>query len=357
MKSVKRILAVIMAVVFILTMFSVCAFAEDDPYAPALKVTLTTDKEAYEPGDTVTVNVTMNTNFNYTTFRFPIMFDSSIYKAPALLTIDSYNTVKTNGEIKSNTNGQEFIPDSYAGGSWGCIIVQWTAAVAAGEVKALNTDGEDELSFSFTLTVNDDAERGATGTILIPPEYDGFYTQAIIDPTDATTIVYLKDTLAMNFVPANAEVVAADIDLIPASETSTAVVDRENGYLYGLREGMKTRDDFASYIKVNREDPKYSYSVEFTQYGVGTGAKISVLSGENIVKTYTVIIFGDYIGDGSADSFDLPILARIASGAMIAESAPQKFALDLNHDGATDSFDLPILARAASGAIIIDQVP
>ena len=72
---------------------------------------------------------------------------------------------------------------------------------------------------------------------------------------------------------------------------------------------------------------------------VGTGQMVQVLSGEAVVKTYTVILFGDANGDGRLNSSDLyeifqQILSRINMTSIF------KTAADADKNGKIDSSDL-----------------
>ncbi len=65
----------------------------------------------------------------------------------------------------------------------------------------------------------------------------------------------------------------------------------------------------------------------------------------NVVKTYTVVVFGDVNGDGIYDGRDATMVSMIIGG-MITPDAAVKLAADCNHDGVINSDDLMLLEEA-----------
>ena len=207
MKISKKILAILLAVTLALSLFAVSASAAGTPTGTeAMTVTITTDNETYEADAAVQVRVTIACNYNVPSFRFPIMFDSEVYELPTIIGLQSYGTCASAGTTSYNTaDTEQFIPEAYDPSAFGCVLVQWTAAVTNGEVGHLNNEA-GELAFTFELRTKSSAV-GKTGTIFIPAESDLFYYQAIENPADATSFYYLDaTTCSMNFVPGNAMV-------------------------------------------------------------------------------------------------------------------------------------------------------
>ena len=65
----------------------------------------------------------------------------------------------------------------------------------------------------------------------------------------------------------------------------------------------------------------------------------------NVVKTYTVVVFGDVNGDGIYDGRDATMVSMIIGG-MLTPDAAVKLAADCNHDGVINSDDLMLLEEA-----------
>lgn len=353
MKIFKKILAITLTVILAVTVFSISASAVDANGDESLTVTVTTDTETYAPGDTVTVTVSIKSNYNITSFRYPIMFDASVYELPTLINLTTYNSCKTGGTIGSNTtNDGSFIPSNYTASDFGCVVVQWTASVVQGQLGCINS-ADGEACFSFILTAKTSA-AGKTGTILIPPESDLFYYQAIKDPADATTIYYLtKETLTASYVPANASVVGEEVGLKPNNDYGTpAIVDNDNLWIYGLPLDLTGNAMLKSYVKATGGA---TIRTTATEYGFGTGSIVNLQVDDVIVKTYHIVIFGDVNGDCLTDSNDLTVATSVAALVADLPEAYQKFAGDVNGDGFFDSGDLAIYTNVAANIASINQ--
>ena len=354
MKISKKILAILLAVTLALSLFAVSASAAGTPTGTeAMTVTISMDNETYEAETAVQVNVTIACNYNVPSFRFPIMFDSEVYEVPTIIGLKAYGDCAAKGTINSNTtDGANFIPEAYDPSAFGCILFQWTATVANGEVGHINNEA-GELAFSFELRTKSTAV-GKTGTIFIPAESDLFYYQAIEDPANAESFYYLNaETCAMTFVEANAMVVGEQVALVPNDAFGTpGIVDEDRRFVYGLAQGVSSNAEIKEYVKPTGKAVLRSTS---TEYGFGTGTKlILAIDGVN-VKSYDLIIFGDVDGDAICDLNDLPRVLAYASGSAVCDSEVVLFAGDLSGDGVIDVADLATYLLAISGSIIINQ--
>lgn len=357
MKTAKKILSVILSVLFVAAVFGVCASAEGTANGDeSVTYSVSTDKEDYAPGEDIVVSVSLKTNYNMTAFRFPIMFDSAVFELPNLISLTALNTCKAKGTLGYNSQDVEkFIPEEYSSSDFGCVLVQWTASVSNSTLGCLNLPN-GEVCFTFTLKAKTSA-AGKTGTIFIPSEYDGFYNQAIQTPTDATTIYNLKDgELTMNFESANVNVVGETADLVPnEAYESKAVIDKDNMFVYGFDPRMTTSAEIKQKVKATGAG---SLKITGTELGLGTGTKIDVVVDDEVVKSYTVIVFGDVNGDAVIDTNDaLDTLAVGSTLKTFADSATF-FAADVTGDGAIESVDaLKILAVAGTLASLDQANP
>lgn len=354
MKISKRILAILLAVTLACSLFAVSASAAGTPTGTeAMTVTITTDNETYEAEAAVQVRVTIACNYNVPSFRFPIMFDSSVYELPTIVSVTSFGTCASSGTISSNTsNTEQFIPESYDPSAFGCILVQWTASAANGEIGHINNEA-GELAFTFDLKTKSSAV-GKTGTIFIPEESDLFYYQAIENPADANTFYYLDSTTcAMTFVPANAMVVGEQVALVPNEDYGTpGIVDEERRFVYGLTEGIASNAAIKKHVKATGNAVIRSIS---NGLGYGTGATIRLDIDAVPVKEYSIIIFGDVDGDALSDSNDVAPVLAYASAAVVPESDAIVFAGDLTNDGTIDANEVSIYLAISGGAYVVDQ--
>lgn len=354
MKISKRILAILLAVTLACSLFAISASAAGTPTGTeAMTVTITTDNETYEAEAAVQVRVTIACNYNVPSFRLPILFDSTVYELPTIIGLVGYNTCASSGTLNSNTvDTSQFIPEAYDPSAFGCVLVQWTASAANGEVGHINNEA-GELVFTFELKTKSSAV-GKTGTIFIPEESDLFYYQAIENPADATTFYYLDSTTcAMTFVPANAMVVGEQVALVPNEDYGTpATVDEDNRRVYGFNEGIASIYDIKEYVTATGDAVIRSAPAEF---GYGTGTVINLQIDAVTVKSYNLIIFGDINGDALVDNNDLTHVISYASGSTTCEDAVVIFAGDLSNDGLVDIGDLPSYLAVTSGSVVIDQ--
>lgn len=355
MNLTKKILSVILSVILAVAVFGVCASAEGTANGDeSMTVTVTTDRDEYAPGDDVIVTVSLKTNYNMTTFRFPIMFNSDVFEIPNLIGLTALNTAKAKGTLTSNSlTGDSTIVEGYDASEFNCILVQWTAGVSGSTLGCLNLPNGEDV-FSFKVKAKSSA-AGKIGTILIPSEYTGFYNQGIQTPTDATTIYYIDEAnFTKEFISKTVSVVGETVDLVPnAAYESEAVIDKENMYVHGFEIGMASTAELKQKVVASGSG---TIKVTYAEYGLGTGSLINVYNDDTLVKTYTVIIFGDINGDAIIDTNDSLTTEVVANGMEDFSTDAITYAADINGDGAIDTSDVTIIEAAANAIIDIDQV-
>lgn len=305
MKISKKVFALLLAVVLMLSVLAVGASAAGTAQGDEwMTVTITTDKgtEEYDTGETVTVTVSVACNYNVPTFRFPIMYDKSVLKTKTLLGQEALGNCASLGSLTYNKNADNCIPEEYNPDEWGCVLFQWVAN-AQSSVGCINNP-EGEAVFSFKLETTSDS-AGKTGTIFIPSESNLIYYQAIEDPEVATSFYYLTpETCTMTFVPANVTIMGSDATLIPNTAYGTpGIVDEDNLLVYGLATGLSSLADVKQFVTTSSSSA--TINVVPTDLGYGTGSQINLLVGGEVVKSYTMIIFGDVNGDGDVTGDDV----------------------------------------------------
>lgn len=356
MKISKKIFAILLAGILAFSIFAVSASAAGTAKGDEwMTVTITTDKgvNTCSTKETVKVTVSIACNYNVPTFRFPILFDKSVLQAKTLLGQEALGTCATAGTLSFNkmTDGS-CIPENYDADQFGCILFQWVANTS-GSVGCLNNP-EGEAAFSFELETTA-SSAGKTGSIFIPSESDLFYYMAIEDPDVATSFYYLTaDTCEMSFVPANVTVAAADVALVPnTAYDSTAVIDEDNLWVYGLATGMLSTADVKEYVTATGGA---TIRVTPNEMGYGTGSKINLTIEGNTVKSYTMIIFGDLDGDGDVNAMDATTGLAIYGGSVVADNDYVVTAGDIGiHDESLDAMDVTAIIAVYGGSIVLDQ--
>ncbi len=107
-------------------------------------------------------------------------------------------------------------------------------------------------------------------------------------------------------------------------------LDTASGYITAIPEGATELAGLTANFG--------TVSVTPSAGGVGTGTRIDIIYGGNVVKTTFVAIEGDVDGDGDADTADFELMMD-ASVELSVLSEAQSAAADLNGDGAVDGID------------------
>ncbi len=142
-----------------------------------------------------------------------------------------------------------------------------------------------------------------------------------------------------------------EIDIVKFDDNSTAVIDKERKYIYGLPQNLDETTLFNRYIRSE------GYSRLMLNGIVGTGSTVDLINKATgqIIATYTIIVFGDVTGNGSADSEDLIQMKSVSAGIQFFSDA-QNFAGDFNRDGKFASDDMLQMKTVAAQINSIDPV-
>lgn len=144
-------------------------------------------------------------------------------------------------------------------------------------------------------------------------------------------------------------------DKIVAANDSSVVIDDENSIIYGFTHGINDETSLESYVCAQGNDAKIVFQP--SQNGYGTGSVISLVKNGEVMKSYTVVIFGDSNGDGNVDEIDLFLLDLYNSMLYMPEdNSPEFSAMDCTRDGMVDEIDLFTVDMAVGFIGEIDQV-
>lgn len=145
------------------------------------------------------------------------------------------------------------------------------------------------------------------------------------------------------------------VDFIHPAAGSPCVIDGNASVIYGLEPGI-TKEQFESdYVTVSS-----GFSLQYSTLSIGTGAVVNVVdSGTNeVVKSYTIVIYGDVNGDSNINAIDSDICLLVQNWMMEwdeTEDAAFINAGDVNGDGRVDSVDADIITLHENWMVTIDQ--
>lgn len=128
-------------------------------------------------------------------------------------------------------------------------------------------------------------------------------------------------------------------------------IDEEKLFIYGIEPHT---DSLESYLAAENGTLK----IVATAHGQGTGTKIELYDEDGVlVKTYTLVIFGDLNGDGWYDATDATIVNCIVGGMFTKDQLGEAvwLAADCNHDGVIGEEDSEMLQQAGVLLQQIDQ--
>ncbi len=351
MKTSKRILAVILAVVLAFSVFAVSAFAVDG----TMTYTVATDATTYSAGDTVTVNIYLKNDYNATCLRFPVLYSADVFELPSTnnIKLTAYDDcLNYKGSLDANTtNDESLYPLEYDPSAYGCVLVQWTASVTSNNIGSFNS-AESVKCFSFQLQVKSTA-GGATGSIFIPEESTLFYNQAVIDPADATTITRINNTLTFEGV--DVEIDMGGSDGITTYAGSQVIIDYQNKVIKNWAGITMSKTAIQSNVQALGNATLTFGVSEGTAGTWGTGAKVRVWSNGSLLDDYYILIYGDINGDGNINATDSDELNKVAAGLNTISGDIFSTASDLDSSGDVNAADTDAINKATSGLSAIDQ--
>jgi hypothetical protein len=88
---------------------------------------------------------------------------------------------------------------------------------------------------------------------------------------------------------------------------------------------------------------------------VGTGCTLSLMQGNTVKQTYTVVLYGDANGDGRVNSADLNGMFEHVLGRKVIQNTMAS-AIDVDHSGRINSADLNVAFNHVLGKLSIIQI-
>jgi|GEM_PF-738078 hypothetical protein len=140
-------------------------------------------------------------------------------------------------------------------------------------------------------------------------------------------------------------------DALSPADGSDSVIDRDNGTIYGLEPGISREEFESNFVSVGN-----GYSLQYSADVIGTGTVVTVLDeNDEVVETYTIVIFGDISGDGAISAVDALMALKAASGALELSEIKQ-MAGNVDGNANVSSVDALDILHCSTGKKNINQV-
>lgn len=170
--------------------------------------------------------------------------------------------------------------------------------------------------------------------------------------------VFARCLDAVGNISTTAFLTVGNIGKLVVRDDSTAIINQTNSFIYGLETGLNG-NDFEKYFVQISGNARIEYEFVAGYFGTGTKVKLVDKITQEVLITYTIVIFGDVNGDGNVDAIDAGVFVdyenSINSWDALADAARYK-ASDVNGDGNIDSIDAGILVDVENNKRTIDQV-
>ena len=140
-------------------------------------------------------------------------------------------------------------------------------------------------------------------------------------------------------------------DALSPADGSDSVIDRDNGTIYGLEPGISREEFESNFVSVGN-----GYSLQYSADVIGTGTVVTVLDeNDEVVETYTIVIFGDISGDGKINAVDALMALKAASGTLELSEIKQ-MAGNVDGNANVSSIDALEILHCSTGKKNINQV-
>ena len=341
----KKILSVVLALVLVMSTFVTVAFAAnyeaDEDKAKYTQTWSLTNVQASDDGLTYTVDVNLKTNYATGVIQFAIVEE------------DTNNVIQLTGATVGAAVPAAYNANIIPRLSKGIVYIVPQAA-DVGDVDAVAIDGVvATLTFSYTGTgkakvaiSNDPKTAENPGGTLIA----GRMGTGKIGDDDMIGGQTVTNTDALiTPVELGKEEVVADPELVGKDGGTGTVgyVDEARGYVYGI--------DFGATDPTKYFEATNNGYIEMTANasGVvnGTGAILTLYRDNTkaeVIKEYTLIVFGDFDGNGAVQNSDAVAIAKHVSFQVVVSDAARLFAADVDCNDAVQNGDAVAIAKHVS---------
>lgn len=323
MAKTKKGLSLVLAVVMLFSMLAVGTFAAG---AENAAFTVSTDAAgALKAGDTVTVTVSLTTDYFVGPLAVPVTYDATAFDLVAnSLTVSKIFGDATTDTVTSTQDGSVYVVISPKTSGTPTTAIANNLTLFTFQLTAADVNGE----FPIAITDNQKTAANPGGKW-----YCGSFDSA--DPKTAKLT-----TVGQTFTKTDASVTIgsamqpADLALTDKGTTAGVVIDTNKtfggqyaGVVYGFTQAAANTFKNNKYITANCQATnggslsiKASDGKTTANGNYGTGTTITVLNSDDSEtgKVYVVVIFGDIDGNGLINLADTASVKSISSNASLA---------------------------------------
>ncbi|MBE6828109.1 MAG: hypothetical protein E7514_05795 [Ruminococcaceae bacterium] len=333
MAKTKKALSLVLAVVMVLSLFAINAFAAGEEAT----FTVTSSAAQVATNDIITITVKASSNSTYYAgpMSIPVIYDSSAfeYVANSVSVANIFGATATDSVVNTTTAGKIIVALSpLTANSPTAPNLTTELTIFTFQLKAIGSSG------SYTIDIDNDQKTDSHPT-------GKFYCGNFDGPNAATAnLTRIGQTLNRVGAPVSfGPVGTCELILTATGETKGTVIDRTttcndyDGYVYGI-DTLIDGEDIADFVTT----VVGSVEIEENANGVySTGALIKLKdAGGNVIETYVFVYFGDVTMDGAVDLDDgAAIAASEAYIEMLEDGTAPFLAGDVTMDMATDLDD------------------
>ncbi len=166
-----------------------------------------------------------------------------------------------------------------------------------------------------------------------------------IGAVDYTLTVF--DVEAIAKFASDINTAADNLDFVPVIEIDedSDAEFTDDGFVKGLKYLNSADDVKANFANIGKDTV---IEVVETEAGFGTGTVVNFYDGEELIKTFVIVVEGDITGDSYVDALDVAAIADLVNNFEDPATDAQKLAVDLCEDGWLDTIDLAIIINMAN---------
>ena len=340
MKNKKKIIAIVVAIILIVSAFVVGTVANTKTTSVAISI----DKTEISAGENATVTVSVTADYPVVLMSIPVFYDKTLLDVSNASTpLTGYTVAEATTDLVAENKDKVYANTGVSSATYGFVL----ATYIGGANKTVSTLTNTTV-LTFTITAKADVSSSAvvkcvSTSAKTEENIEGaLYFGASTSGNKITSIP--ENVVGVNLESASASVNIVGRPTLVAKDGKDTAFDDTNKYIYGIAPNANIDD----YITVNNGSYELVANASGNTNGTGAIVKVKNESG-TVTDTYTVIVFGDVSGDGKITGVDLVAVSQYVSGTTSALKGVSLVAADINGDKAPTGIDLVAVSQYVSG--------